>query len=154
MIINVLANDVRAPMAVSSDDGRCADDGADQGCCGLQQRRHLHLHAEGGRGRRRQLHLHDHGRRRRHLDGDGDADDCGGLDAQVGTPTNLTVDEDGFAFAAKDTITARNDETASTESLTQSGTVVVNFGNDVPANLLASIVLQDTALRWMVSCSG
>ena len=36
------------------------------------------------------------------------------------------------------------DETDSTESLTQSGTVVVNFGNDVPFNLLNSIVLQDT----------
>ena len=33
-------------------------------------------------------------------------------------------------------LTARTDETASTGSLTQSGTAVVNFGNDVPANLL------------------
>ena len=63
---------------------------------------------------------------------------------QVGAPTNLTVDEDGFGNAADDTMTARADETDSTESLTQSGTVVVNFGNDVPANLLGSIVLQDT----------
>ena len=28
--------------------------------------------------------------------------------------TNLTVDEDGFAFAANDAVTARTDETAST----------------------------------------
>ena len=42
-------------------------------------------------------------------------------------------------------LTARTDETASTGSLTQSGTAVVNFGNDVPANLLGSIVLVDTA---------
>ena len=41
-------------------------------------------------------------------------------------------------------LTARTDETASTGSLTQSGTAVVNFGNDVPANLLGSIVLVDT----------
>ena len=62
----------------------------------------------------------------------------------VGSATNLTVDEDGFANAANDTLTARTDETASTESLTASGTAVVNFGNDVPANLLGSIVLVDT----------
>ena len=42
-------------------------------------------------------------------------------------------------------LTARTDETASTGSLTPSGTAVVNFGNDVPANLLDSIVLVDTA---------
>ena len=70
----------------------------------------------------------------------------------MGTPTNLTVDEDGFAFAANDTMTARTDETDEHELLTQSGTVVVNFGNDVPANLLASIVLQDTACAgWSVA---
>ena len=62
----------------------------------------------------------------------------------VGSATNLTVDEDGFANAANDTVTARTDETDSTESLTASGTAVVNFGNDVPANLLGSIVLVDT----------
>ena len=58
--------------------------------------------------------------------------------------TNLTVDEDGFANAANDTVTARTDETDSTESLTATGTAVVNFGSDVPANLLGSIVLVDT----------
>ena len=58
--------------------------------------------------------------------------------------TNLTVDEDGFANAANDTVTARIDETDSTELLTATGTAVVNFGNDVPANLLGSIVLVDT----------
>ena len=62
----------------------------------------------------------------------------------VGSATNLTVDEDGFANAANDTVTARTDETDSTESLTATGTAVVNFGNDVPANLLGSIVLVDT----------
>ena len=53
----------------------------------------------------------------------------------VGVAQNLTVDEDGFAFAANDTLTACTDETASTGSLTQSGTVTVNFGNDVPVSL-------------------
>ena len=62
----------------------------------------------------------------------------------VGSASNLTVDEDGFANAANDTVTARTDETDSTESLTASGTAVVNFGSDVPANLLGSIVLVDT----------
>ena len=62
----------------------------------------------------------------------------------VGSASNLTVDEDGFANAAVDTVTARTDETDSTESLTASGTAVVNFGSDVPANLLGSIVLVDT----------
>ena len=63
----------------------------------------------------------------------------------VVSTTNLTVDEDGFAFAANDGLTARTDETASTGSLTQSGTAVVNFGNDVPTTLSTSIVLVDTA---------
>ena len=62
----------------------------------------------------------------------------------VGSATNLEVDEDGFLNAANDTVTARTDETDSTESLTATGTAVVNFGNDVPANLPGSIVLVDT----------
>ena len=62
----------------------------------------------------------------------------------VGSASNLTVDEDGFGTAAVDTVTARTDETDSTESLTATGTAVVNFGSDVPANLLGSIVLVDT----------
>ena len=62
----------------------------------------------------------------------------------VGSASNLTVDEDGFGNAADDTVTARTDETDSTELLTASGTAVVNFGSDVPANLLGSIVLVDT----------
>ena len=63
---------------------------------------------------------------------------------QVGETTNLVVDEDGFAFANVDG--SRPGETSSTASLTQSGTVVVNFGADVPVDLLASIVLLDTGL--------
>lgn len=63
---------------------------------------------------------------------------------QVGQPTNLVVDEDGFAFANVDGSPLRPGETDSTESRTQSGTVVVDFGADVPANLLTSIALLDT----------
>ena len=62
----------------------------------------------------------------------------------MGSASNLEVDEDGFLNAANDTATARTDETDSTESLTATGTAVVNFGSDVPANLLGSIVLVDT----------
>src|SRR5439155_12928898 len=63
----------------------------------------------------------------------------------VSSTSNLTVDEDGFGFAANDAVTARADETASTASLTQSGTAVVNFGNDVPATPSSSIALLDSA---------
>ena len=62
----------------------------------------------------------------------------------MGSASNLEVDEDGFLNAANDTLTARTDETDSTELLTATGTAVVNFGSDVPANLLGSIVLVDT----------
>ena len=61
----------------------------------------------------------------------------------VVSATNLEVDEDGFANAAVDTLTARADETDSTESLTASARRL-HFGNDVPANLPGSIVLVDT----------
>ena len=84
VIINVFANDVAGADGVSLTTGVALTTGPTQGCCGLQQQRHLHLHAERGRARRGQLHLHDHGRRRRHLDGDGDADACGGFDAASG----------------------------------------------------------------------
>lgn len=59
---------------------------------------------------------------------------------------NLTVDEDGLPNANVDAapLQASPSETDSTESATASGTAVVNFGADVPANLLASIKLVDT----------
>ena len=63
---------------------------------------------------------------------------------QVGEAQNLVVDEDGLPGANDDTVTSRNDETDSTESTMDTGTVTVNFGNDVPADLAASIVLVDT----------
>ena len=66
--------------------------------------------------------------------------------------TNLTVDEDGFAFAANDALTARTDETASTGSLTQSGTAVVNFGNDVPHDLIGRRLCWWIRRRWTASC--
>jgi hypothetical protein len=63
----------------------------------------------------------------------------------VKTTTNLSVDEDGFAGHNPDGGTLLHPaETAGTNSLTDtSGSAVVNFGNDVPSNLLASIVLVD-----------
>lgn len=84
-------------------------------------------------------------------DGDGDAVTdafnitLGDAVPIVKSTTNLAVDEDGFANAANDASTVRADETTSTGSLTQSGTAVVTFGNDVPSNLSGSIKLVDTA---------
>jgi T1SS-143 domain-containing protein len=63
---------------------------------------------------------------------------------QVGTPENLEVDEDGFAFANDDNGQVNPTETDHGENLTDSGNVVVNFGDDVPANLATSIVLLDS----------
>ena len=61
--------------------------------------------------------------------------------------TNLTVDEDGFlATRNLDQVPPAANETDSTESLTDaSGIAKVTFGNGVPANLLTSIQLVDTA---------
>ena len=85
------------------------------------------------------------------IDGDGDSDPAtvtlniaGDSTPQIGTPTNLTVDEDGLPGANVDDNPLAPGEVDSTESLTQSGTVVVSFGSDRPANLAASIVLLDT----------
>ena len=60
--------------------------------------------------------------------------------------TNLTVDEDGLPNRNIDEapLQAVPSETDSTESVTASGIAVVNFGADVPGNLLASIKLLDT----------
>ena len=97
--------------------------------------------------------LHDHRPGRRHLVLDADGDGCGRiLFRAVVSTTNLTVDEDGFAFAANDALTARTDETASTGSLTQSGTAVVNFGNDVPHDLIDVDCAGGYARRWTASC--
>ena len=65
---------------------------------------------------------------------------------QVGAPENLEVDEDGFAFANDDAAPLQSNpsETDHGENLTDSGQVVVNFGNDVPGNLANSIVLVDS----------
>ena len=65
----------------------------------------------------------------------------------VVSTTNLTVDEDGFlATRNLDQVPPAANETDSTESLTDTtGVAKVTFGNDVPANLLTSIVLVDTA---------
>jgi len=58
---------------------------------------------------------------------------------------NATVDEDGFGFANLDVPTGN--ETDSTESLTDTKTIVIDYGNlkDVPSPLDGSLVLEDTA---------
>ncbi|MBN7761838.1 cadherin-like domain-containing protein [Nitratireductor aquibiodomus] len=56
---------------------------------------------------------------------------------------SATVDEDGFAFANADAPTGL--ETDSTESLEDTKSITVDFGNDVPAVLDGSLVLNDTA---------
>ncbi|UUZ72499.1 retention module-containing protein [Polaromonas sp. P1(28)-8] len=86
-------------------------------------------------------------------DGDGDSDTATvslliGADStpQIGAAENLTVDEDGFVGDLQTPANVDSglaSETNSTESLTDSGQVTVNFGNDVPANLLAAIALVD-----------
>ena len=65
----------------------------------------------------------------------------------VVSTTNLTVDEDGFLTTRNlDEVPPAANETDSTESLTDStGIAKVTFGNGVPANLLTSIQLVDTA---------
>ena len=65
----------------------------------------------------------------------------------VVSTTNLTVDEDGFlATRNLDQVPPAANETDSTESLIDaSGIAKVTFGKDVPANLLRSIQLVDTA---------
>jgi len=52
------------------------------------------------------------------------------------------VDEDGFGFANVDLPTGL--ETDSTESLTDTGTVFVDYGNDLPGDIDAAFVLDDT----------
>ncbi len=62
---------------------------------------------------------------------------------RVGDGQNLFVDEDGFAYANADDGQTNPTEVTGTNSLTDSGSVTVNFGGDVPTDLAASIVLLD-----------
>jgi len=55
---------------------------------------------------------------------------------------DVTVDEDGFAFANDDLPTG--EETDSTESLTGTGAIFVSYGNDTPADIDANFTLVDT----------
>jgi len=80
-------------------------------------------------------------------DADGD-EDTGTLTVTVGpdsepeeTSPNAVVDEDGFGNANEDEPTGL--ETDSTESLTDVQTIVVDYGNDVPANPSAAFTLDD-----------
>ena len=97
------------------------------------------------------------------IDGDGDparatvtinlADDS---EPVIGTPTNLTVDEDGFGFANDDDNQSDPLEIDSTESLTDtSGTVTVDFGADVPSDLAGSIAfINASSLDGQLTAGG
>ena len=64
----------------------------------------------------------------------------------VVSTTNLAVDEDGFLTTRNlDQVPPASTRRTSTESLTSDGHCDGDFGNDVPANLLTSIKLVDTA---------
>ena len=62
---------------------------------------------------------------------------------QIRTPVNVTVDEDGLVGANADN--GLPGEVTSTGSATANGTIIVNFGSDVPATLAGSLVLNDSA---------
>ena len=66
--------------------------------------------------------------------------------------TNLTVDEDGFANAANDTVTARTDETDSTESLTATGTAVVELRQRRSGQPAGARLCWWIRRRWTASC--
>ncbi|WP_447932829.1 beta strand repeat-containing protein [Sphingopyxis fribergensis] len=83
-------------------------------------------------------------------DGDGDTDIATATITlvadsapQIGTPVNVTVDEDGLAGANVDN--GLPGEVTSTNSASANGTITVNFGSDVPATLAGSLVLNDSA---------
>jgi large repetitive protein len=62
----------------------------------------------------------------------------------AGTPTSLAVDEDGLTGANADDGQTDPAEVTGTNSASDlSGSVVVDYGNDVPADLLGSVVLVD-----------
>ena len=85
------------------------------------------------------------------IDADGDPSTAtvsltlaGDSEPVVKSASSLTVDEDGFPSANVDEVPPAANEADSTESLSDiSGAAVVNFGADVPADLLGSIVLLD-----------
>jgi VCBS repeat-containing protein len=83
-------------------------------------------------------------------DGDGDTDIATATITlvadsapQIRTPINVTVDEDGLAGANADN--GLPGEVTSTGSASANGTIIVNFGSDVPATLGGSLVLNDSA---------
>jgi VCBS repeat-containing protein len=63
---------------------------------------------------------------------------------QIGETDSVVVDQDGLPNASGDGSPLHTGETDSTESASGVGSVVVDFGNDVPANLAAAIQLVDT----------
>ena len=83
-------------------------------------------------------------------DGDGDTDIATATITlaadsapQIRTPVNVTVDEDGLAGANADN--GLPGEVTSTGSASANGTIIVNFGSDIPTTLAGSLVLNDSA---------
>ncbi len=64
---------------------------------------------------------------------------------KISVANDVIVDEDGLQGANLDGVPLRTGETDANELAVNTGTAVVNFGNDVPSNLLASIQLVATA---------
>ncbi|WP_414711932.1 DUF5801 repeats-in-toxin domain-containing protein [Sphingopyxis sp.] len=83
-------------------------------------------------------------------DGDGDTDVATATITlvadsapQIGKIADVTVDEDGLVGANADN--GLSGEVTSTGSASANGTIIVDFGSDVPATLAGSLVLDDSA---------
>ena len=72
----------------------------------------------------------------------------------VKTVNHATVDEDGLSNANVDASPLLGTETDSTESATDTKTLVVTYGNDVPADLLAAIKLSNAGLDTQLDALG
>ena len=72
----------------------------------------------------------------------------------VKTVNHATVDEDGLSNANVDASPLLDTETDSTESATDTKTLVVTYGNDVPADLLAAIKLSNAGLDTQLDALG
>src|SRR3546814_3654247 len=62
---------------------------------------------------------------------------------QIRNAADVTVDEDGRANANIDN--GLPGEVTSTGSASASGTIIVDFGSDIPATLAGSLILNDSA---------
>ena len=71
----------------------------------------------------------------------------------------VVVDEDGLSGANVDESPLGATETNSTESATSTGSITVQYGNDVPADLLGAIKLSDSgsatrSTHWAATSPG